>query len=173
MSPPRISRRRTVRHAQILSLGLLAVTACGGGDSKGPLDEVDAIVFIQRQSRMEGLGDIFQYSSYIAGAKLMKLSPPTADGELTVLCCDQEADYAGVDIIVFDVAFDAKTIVFSAKLTEDQHYGLFLLHLENGDIEPGIVRPVSGRPDNRFDLSGSEIHAKRWHALDIGGSEAV
>lgn len=125
-----------MRHvAKFLSLGLLAVTACGGSDSKGPLDEVDAIVFIQRQSRMEGLGDIFQYESYVAGAKLMKLSPPTADGELTVLCCDQEADYAGVDIIDFDVAFDAKTIVFSAKLTADQHYGLFLLHLENGDIE--------------------------------------
>ena len=125
-----------MRHvAKILGLGLIAVTACGGGDSKGPLDEVDAIVFIQRQSRMEGLGDIFQYESYVAGAKLMKLSPPTADGELTVLCCDQEADYAGVDIIDFDVSFDAQTIVFSAKLTEDQHYGLFLLHIETGDIE--------------------------------------
>jgi len=126
-----------VRHvANILSLSLLvSATACGGGDSKGPLDEVDSIVFIQRQARTEGLGDIFQYQSYVAGAKLMKLSPPTADGELTVLCCDQEADYAGVDIIDFDVSFDAKQIVFSAKLTEGQHYGLFLLQVDNGAIE--------------------------------------
>lgn len=125
-----------MRHvAKILSLSIVAGAACGGGDSKGPLDEVDAIVFIERASRMDGLGDIFQYGSYVAGARLMKLSPPSADGELTVLCCDQEADYAGVDIIDFDVAFDAKTIVFSAKLSEDQRYGLFLLHLDTGDIE--------------------------------------
>ena len=64
-----------MRHvANMLSLSLLvAATACGGGDSKGPLDEVDSIVFIQRQARTEGLGDIFQYQSYVAGAKLMSI----------------------------------------------------------------------------------------------------
>ncbi|HUS65256.1 MAG TPA: hypothetical protein VMZ28_11965 [Kofleriaceae bacterium] len=120
-----------------IALSALAIAAaCGGGsDSKGPLDEVDAIVFIERPARTEGLGDIFQYESYVPGARLLKLSPPTADGEITVLCCDQESDYEGVDIIDFDISYDAKTIVFSGKLTADQKYGLYLLDVETGAIE--------------------------------------
>ena len=114
---------------------LVVAAACGGSDSKGPLDEVDAIVFIERPSRMDGMGDIFQYESYVAGARLLKLSPPTADGEITVLCCDQEADYSEVDIIDFDVSFDAKTIVFSGRLSGDQNYGLYLLDVETGKLE--------------------------------------
>jgi hypothetical protein len=116
---------------------LAAVTGAGcGGESegKGPLDEVDAIVFIQRPSRMDGLGDIFQYQSYVPGARLLKLSPPTADGEVTELCCGALGEYAEIDIIDFDLSFDARSIVFSAKLSADQRYGLFLLDVESGDV---------------------------------------
>jgi hypothetical protein len=98
------------------------------------LDEVDSIVFIERQARMGGMGDIFQYDSYVAGAKIVKLSPPTADGERTVICCDQESGYEGMDIIDFDLSFDAKTIVLSGRPSQDQKYGLFLLDVESGDI---------------------------------------
>jgi Hydrazine synthase alpha subunit middle domain len=127
------------QHIQRISLAGLAAAmaaACGGdGEARGPLDEVEAIVFIERPSRMDGLGDIFQYQSYVPGARLLKLSPPTADGEVTELCCSAQSDYAAADIIDFDVSFDAQTIVFSARLSADQRYGLFLLHLDSGDVE--------------------------------------
>ncbi|HLU68423.1 MAG TPA: hypothetical protein VKZ63_19195, partial [Kofleriaceae bacterium] len=101
--------------------------ACGSDGGQGPLDEVDAIVFIERPARTEGLGDIFQYQSYVPGARLLKLSPPAADGEVSVLCCDGMAEFAEIDIIDFDLSFDARSIVFSGKLSADQRYGLFVL----------------------------------------------
>jgi hypothetical protein len=122
---------------------LVLGTACGGGGSKGPLDEVDAIVFIERAERSDGMGDIFQYDSYVAGARLLKLSPASADGEITVLCCDQESAYEGVDIIDYDISFDAETIVFSGRLTADQRYGLFLLHVDTGEVEQLPTDPDS------------------------------
>ncbi|HTJ46488.1 MAG TPA: hypothetical protein VL463_30490 [Kofleriaceae bacterium] len=89
---------------------------------------------MQRPKRNE-MGDIFQYTSYIPTAHIMKLSPPTADGKLTPLCCDQAgADFAKVDISSYDLSFDATEIVFSAKLNDAQHYGLFLLTLADGKV---------------------------------------
>ena len=39
---------------------MVGTQACGGSsESKGPLDNVQAIIFIQRQARMDGLGNIF------------------------------------------------------------------------------------------------------------------
>lgn len=116
---------------------MVGTQACGGSsESKGPLDNVQAIVFIQRQARMDGLGNVFAYDSYIPGAKLMMLSPPTADGTATELCCDNlSADYSQIDIMAYDISFDARSIVLSAKLSPDQHYGLFLLTLASGDVE--------------------------------------
>jgi len=56
---------------------------------------------LQRPKRNE-MGDIFQYTSYVAGARLVKLSPPTADGKLTNLCCDQAGpEYANIDAFAF------------------------------------------------------------------------
>ncbi len=107
--------------------------ACGG-DDPGPLDGIDSVVFLQRVSRNE-MGDIFQYTSYIPGARIVKLSPPTADGELTVLCCDQDTAFANVDISGYDLSFDAREIVFAGKLSEDQNYGLFRVTLDDGQIE--------------------------------------
>jgi hypothetical protein len=92
---------------------------------------------------MGGMGDIFQYDSYVAGAKIVKLSPPTADGERTVICCDQESGYEGMDIIDFDLSFDAKTIVLSGRPSQDQKYGLFLLDVESGEINQLPTDPGS------------------------------
>ncbi len=124
-----------IRGFALTALAAVTGAACGGETgSKGPLDEVDAIVFIERQSRMDGLGDIFQYQSYVPGARLLKLSPPTADGEVTELCCGALGEYDAIDIIDFDLSFDARSIVFSARLSADQRYGLFLLDVESGDV---------------------------------------
>ena len=100
-----------------------------------PSDGVDSIVFLQRPKRNQ-MGDIFQYTSYLPTARLVKLSPPTADGQLTVLCCDQAGpDFANIDIASYDLSFDAKKIVFAGKLDSSQHYGLFVLDLADGQVQ--------------------------------------
>jgi hypothetical protein len=127
------SAESPMRTASALSV-LLAVAACGG-DTRGPLDEVEALVFLQRQARNDGLGNVFAYESYVPGARVYKLSPPAADGDLTVLCCDQFAEFAAADVIAYDLSFDARELVISAKLSADSHYGLFLYRLESNEID--------------------------------------
>ncbi|HET6612847.1 MAG TPA: hypothetical protein VFG83_12695 [Kofleriaceae bacterium] len=117
-------------------LGCGSDTATPTPDGDDPLDGIGAIAFIQRAPREADVGDIFQYQSYIPGARLVSLSPPSADGKLTVLCCDEAGpEYANIDISWFDVSFDAREIVFSAKLSEDQRYSLFVLSLDSGKVE--------------------------------------
>ncbi|MGE3458567.1 MAG: hypothetical protein AB7O24_25840 [Kofleriaceae bacterium] len=126
-----------------IAIGTALVTAvggvgCGGGDdssSSDPLGDVDALIILQRPKRNE-MGDIFQYTSYVPKARLVKLDPPTADGTQTAICCDHAgADFANIDISGYDISFDAKTIVFSGKLAANQSYGLFLLTLADGSVE--------------------------------------
>jgi hypothetical protein len=127
--------------ALVLAAAAAAPAGCGGSSS-GPLDGVDAIVFLQRPKRNE-MGDIFQYTSYQPKAQLVKLSPPTADGTLTPICCDQAgADFAKIDISSYDLSFDATEIVFSAKLNESQKYGLFLLTLADGKVAQLPTNPM-------------------------------
>lgn len=121
--------------------GALTQAGCedtGTGD--GPLDGVDSIVFLQRTAR-GGMGDIFNYTSYLAGGRIVKLSPPTADGQLEVLCCDQDEAFAEADISGYDLSFDAREIVFSAKLSASGTYGLYIVSLETGDITPVPTNP--------------------------------
>src|SRR5262245_40291298 len=84
-----------------IALSLIALTSVGtfagcGGD-EGPLADVDALLILQRVKRNE-MGDIFQYTSYIPGARIAKLEPPTADGTLTTVCCSQFPEFAEADI---------------------------------------------------------------------------
>src|SRR5262245_36688734 len=118
--------------AAMLSAGL--GVGCGNDDNSGPLGNVDALVILQRPKRND-MGDIFQYTSYVKGAKLVKLSPPTADGVLTTLCCDKAgSEFANIDISSYDISFDAKQIVFSGKLSASERYGLFLLTIADGSV---------------------------------------
>ena len=121
---------------------------CGSDDNSGPLGNVDALIILQRPKRND-MGDIFQYTSYIPGAKLVKLSPPTADGTLTTICCDQSPDLAGMDIQNYDLSFDATQIVFAGHSATDQNYGIYLLTLADGSVtqlatDPGrdYVSPI-------------------------------
>ncbi|MGN6105767.1 MAG: hypothetical protein ACTHU0_11725, partial [Kofleriaceae bacterium] len=137
-----------------IAIGAALVAALGGagcgGDESGPLGNVDSLIILQRPKRND-TGDIFQYTSYKAGARLVKLSPPTADGKLETIFPTAAAgsEFANVDISGYDISFDAKQIVFSAKLAENQRYGLFLLTLADGTVDqiptdPGrdYVQPV-------------------------------
>ena len=128
------SNRITILGATLAAATLGTSLVGCGGDTQGPLDGIDSIVFLQRPARND-MGDIFQYNSYIPGARLVKLSPATADGELTVICCDQDADYADLDISGYDLSFDAERIVFSGRRGADQNYGLFQLTLADGKVE--------------------------------------
>ncbi len=122
----------------------LALLACGrNSSSPDPLAGTDALVFVQRQPRVT-TGNAVTYTSYVPGGRLVKLSPPAADGKLTVLCCEtQGEEYADIDIGSFDVSFDAREVVFSGKLSADQHYGLFLLTLANGEVQQLPTDPNS------------------------------
>lgn len=119
----------------VLGTSLLATVPMGcGEDTSGPLGDVDAVVFLQRPKRNE-TGDIFQYTSYLPGARIVKLSPPSADGKLETLCCTNVPGFEQADISGYDLSFDAQQIVFSAKLSADTNYALFLLTLSTGQVD--------------------------------------
>src|SRR5262245_20538673 len=123
-------------HIKSIAIGAALFTFAGIGcsnDDSGPLGNVESLIILQRPKRNDN-GDIFQYTSYIPGARLVQLSPPTADGTLTTICCDQDPDFKKVDISGYDISFDAKSIVLSAKLNDNGKYGLFLLQLADGSI---------------------------------------
>jgi Hydrazine synthase alpha subunit middle domain len=153
--------RTRIQVGIVLSVALGAA-ACGSDDSTSPLDRVDAIVFLQRTPRNE-MGDIFQYRSYRPGGRLVKLSPPTADGKLVELCCSNAgAEFAAIDIQNYDLSFDAQAtpakgeIVFSGKLSDNQNFGLFILHLETGAVEQLATDPQHDYTNPIF-LPGDKI----------------
>jgi hypothetical protein len=128
--------------AALFSLGTLGGIGCGGdgeGGGQDALSTIDSLVILQRPRRTDS-GDIFQYTSYVPGARLTKLSPPTADGKKTTICCDQAGpEFANVDISDYDISFDAKSIVFAAMLKDSAHgghYGIYLLQLSDGSVTP-------------------------------------
>ncbi|HEY1811299.1 MAG TPA: hypothetical protein VGG74_03025 [Kofleriaceae bacterium] len=118
--------------AALFTMGPL--TGCGTDDSAGPLGNVDALIILQRPARNDD-GNVFSYTSYIAGAHLLKLSPPTAAGTVTPICCDQQPELAGMDIQSYDLSFDATQIVFSGHSATDSNYGLYLLTLATGEVQ--------------------------------------
>jgi hypothetical protein len=127
-----------------LGLVMLALSAAAFGGacsshSSGPSsssnllpDEVGAIVFLQRKKRTD-TGNVFDYLSYSPGGRLVKLEPPTASGTLTVLTSD--AQFANADIMSYDLSFDAKSVVFSARLSDSGHYNLFSMNLDGTDLK--------------------------------------
>ncbi|HEY7373558.1 MAG TPA: hypothetical protein VIF57_15465 [Polyangia bacterium] len=83
-----------------------------------------AIVFLQRMPRGDQ-GNVFDYTSYAAGGRLVKLEPPSANGTPTTLfptaqtCIDLGLDASCVgqfDIMSYDINFNADTIVLSASM---------------------------------------------------------
>lgn len=115
---------------------LLAITACGGDETSGPLGDVESLVVLQRPIRQDS-GDIFQYTSYVPGARLVKLSPPTADGTLETLFPTEAhaAEFRDVDINGYDISFDATQIVFAMKTADTPNYGLYILNLQDGSVQ--------------------------------------
>lgn len=125
--------------ARALSVVLLGMTAAsfGGCSSKsgnsGALPEdVKAIIFLQRVARTDN-GNVFDYLSYVPGGRLVKLEPPSADGKPTVITSDPMFD--GADIMSYDLSFDAKSVVFSARLQGESKYNIFSMNLDGTNIQ--------------------------------------
>jgi hypothetical protein len=166
-----------MRNMKSIAIGAALFTAgtgvgCSGDDNTGPLGNVDALVILQRPKRND-MGDIFQYTSYVPTARLVKLSPPTADGKLTTLCCDKAgAEFANVDISGYDLSFDAKQIVFSGKLAAGQRYGLFILKLEDGSVTQLMTDPGRDYVSPIF-LPGDKIMFTTNAVVEAGAPQHV
>lgn len=123
------------QHMKSIALGAALVAAAGGvgcgSDDNGPLSNIDSLIILQRPARND-VGNVFQYTSYRAGARLVKLTPPTADGKQEIICCDKFPGFENVDISGYDLSFDAREIVFSAALSGGERYGLFVMNLTDG-----------------------------------------
>jgi hypothetical protein len=127
-----VTRTRSLRSA---ILGLALAGAAGGCNSSNvsalPAD-VKSIMFLQRTPRNTD-GNVFDYTNFVAGARLVTLSPPSADGKLTVLTSDPM--FQGADIMSYDLSFDATAVVFSAHLAADSNYHLFSMNLDGTNIQ--------------------------------------
>jgi hypothetical protein len=108
--------------------------------SPGMPKDTSAIIFLQRTARNEGVGNIFDYTGYLPGARLVKLEPPTADGKLTVLTSDPM--FNGADIMSWDLSFDATKVVFSARLKSEPNYQLFTMNIDGSAIKQISEGPV-------------------------------
>jgi hypothetical protein len=134
---------RTTRSLQSAILGLALASAAGGCSSNNtsvsalPAD-VKAIMFLQRVPS-NGAGNVFDYAHFVPGtpatpgARLVTLSPPSADGKLTILTSDPM--FAGADIMSYDLSFDATQVVFSAHLATADNYQLFSMNLDGTNIQ--------------------------------------
>jgi hypothetical protein len=145
-----------IKYALGAALLAAATPGCSSSSSSGPLGNVESIVILQRQPRNDQ-GDVFDYTDYVAGARLVKLSPPTAAGKLTTLCCDQAGpDFANIDIQSYDISFDASQIVFAGKLSSNTTYGIFMLTLANGSVQQIATDPMYDYINPVF-LPGNQI----------------
>jgi hypothetical protein len=129
---------KTVRSLQSAILGLALVGAAGGCNSgtKSSVSalpaDVKSIMFLQRTPRNDQ-GNVFDYANSVPGARLVTLSPPSADGTLTVLTSDPMFD--GSDIMSYDISFDATAVVFSAHLSGASNYQIFSMNLDGTNIK--------------------------------------
>ena len=133
--------RRTAHLALGLAVASAALAACSSGnDTQGLDSRVKSIVFLQRIPRLDS-GNVFDYTSFKAGGRLVMLTPPTADGKLTVLTSDPM--FANADIQSYDLSFDALSVVFSARTSDSGHYQLYSMNLD----ETNLVQLTDGGND--------------------------
>ncbi len=93
--------------------------------------DVKAVIFLQRVARNDGVGNVFDYTSFAPGGRIVKLEPASADGRLTNLTADPM--FAEADFMSWDLSFDAKTIVFSARLKNEKRFHLFTMAIDGSN----------------------------------------
>jgi len=123
---------RTAAKIGLLATGIAASACSNHNSSSGALPaDVTSIMFLQRLPRTD-TGNVFDYTSFVPGGRLVTLSPPAADGKLTVLTSDPM--FANADIMAYDLSFDAKSVVFSAKLNDSDNYNLYSMNLDGTNL---------------------------------------
>jgi hypothetical protein len=121
------ARRPALRY--LLPLWLLAGCSTGtDAPSPGIPADVTGVMFLQRVARNDGVGNVFDYTSFEPGARLVKLEPPSADGKRTTLTYDPL--FANCDIMSYDLSFDAKTVVLSARQQGQPRYQLYVMNAD-------------------------------------------
>ncbi|HVR61960.1 MAG TPA: hypothetical protein VMU50_08680 [Polyangia bacterium] len=132
-----ISRTGTIA-AALFAVGA-GGAGCSGGSTQNALGgDVHAIIFLQRPLRNDG-GNVFDYTSYKAGGRLVTLEPPAADGKLTVLTSDPM--FKDADIMSYDVSFDAKSVVFSARLSDMDSFHIYSMNIDGTNVKQLIEGP--------------------------------
>jgi hypothetical protein len=102
-------------------------------------------VFLQRTPRGDQ-GNVFDYTSYAPGGRLVKLEPASANGTLVTLfpteaiCAQSQRDdgscagyMASFDIMSYDINFNADRIVLSARGDGTDGYQLFTVAADGSD----------------------------------------
>jgi hypothetical protein len=132
-----MSNMRTAAKIGLVAIGI-AAGACSnnrGSDSGAVPADVKSIMFLQRIARTD-TGNVFDYTSYQPGARLVTLTPPSADGRLEVLTKSTAAlNFDSADIMSYDLSFDAKAVVFSAKLDSNDRFHLYSMNLDGTDLK--------------------------------------
>jgi hypothetical protein len=125
--------RTATRIGLLATLMVAGAGACSNGPGSGGAlpSDVKSIIFLQRIARND-TGNVFDYTSYKPGARLVTLTPPSADGKLAVLTSDPM--FASADIMSYDLAFDAKSVVFSARLGDADNFHLFSMNLDGTNL---------------------------------------
>ena len=131
MSHARTSARSWARFGVVGAGFILAFGGCSEGESQTPVPkDVQSIVFLQRVPRQSG-GNVFDYTSFEPGGRIVMLSPPAPDGKLTVLT--SAAEFQNADIMSWDLSFDAKQILFSARVAGSNRYHLFTMNVDGSN----------------------------------------
>ena len=136
--------------SSVLGLALGAGAGCSStsktSSNVGALPaDVQAITFLQRTPRNDD-GNVFDYANFVPGGRLSMLSPPSADGKLTVVfpnaatCAQIDPDdvdncVSGSDVQSYDLSFDAKSVVFSARLPGDGNYQIYSINLDGTNLQ--------------------------------------
>ncbi|MDZ4693994.1 MAG: hypothetical protein SGI86_02530 [Deltaproteobacteria bacterium] len=119
-----------------VGFGGMSLSGCNSGkqvlvNNPDIPQDVDSIIFLQRTARQD-TGNVFEYNGYVAGARLLKLSPPAADGTLTELTSDPR--FKNSDIMAWDLSFDARTVVFSARLATEKNFQLYAVGIDGLNV---------------------------------------
>jgi hypothetical protein len=174
--------------ASVLGFALAAGTGCtstGGSTNTEALPaDVQAITFLQRTPRNSD-GNVFDYNNFVAGGRLVMLSPPSANGKLTVVfpsqaactqlltqangtppaASDVDACVSQSDVQSYDLSFDAKSVVMSAQLPGDGSYQLYSINLDGSNLKQltsggnDFVYPIYAPGDQILFMTNRNVEA--------------
>jgi hypothetical protein len=170
--------------ASVLGLALAAGAGCTSTSTSTNSEtlpaDVQAITFLQRTPRNTD-GNVFDYNNFVAGGRLVMLSPPSASGKLTVVfpnqatctqilgagaaAADIDNCVSGSDVQSYDLSFDAKSVVMSAQLPGDGSYQLYSINLDGTNLQQltsggnDFVYPVYAPGDQILFMTNRNVEA--------------